>query len=273
MTDAPPSRRRAWPVILLATVIAGSLAGAGAVAWTQSNADTVAGLTPVLTPSSPAPTEPPLATADPSPSIPALPNRDFEAGNKGPGVRILQRILAGLDYDIGNIDGRFGDDTHHAVVAFQKVQGLPRDGVVGKATRRALADPVVPVPRHPKRRGTSIEVDLTRQVLYLVQEGDIGRIVDVSTGGGYTFVSRGVTKVAMTVTGDYEVYLQKDGWYESSVGPMYRSSFYLRGFAIHGSASVPPYPASHGCVRVTMSGIDRLWPKLHLGTKVSVYRS
>ncbi len=270
MTDAPPSRRRAWPAILLATVIAGSLAGAGALAWTQRTSDTVAAPTSSASPSSPAPVEP-SPSVEPAPAL-VLPNRDFEQGNKGPGVRILQRILANLDYDVGEIDGRFGDDTHHAVVAFQKVQGLPRDGVVGRATRRALSDPIIPVPRHPKRRGTSIEVDLTRQVLYLLQEGDIGRIVDVSTGGGYTFVSRGVTKVAMTVTGDYEVYLQKDGWYESSVGPMYRSSFYLRGFAIHGSASVPPYPASHGCVRVTMSGIDRLWPKLHLGTKVSVYR-
>jgi len=272
MTGEHRGRPRTWPTILLAVAIVGSLSGAGTYAWYQRETAPPAG--PATT-SSPAPSDPTsVPSVDPQPVEPALvlPNRDFEAGDKGPGVRILQRILAGLDYDVGEIDGRFGGDTHHAVVAFQKVQGLGRDGVVGKATRKALADPVVPVPRHPNRRGTSIEVDLDRQVLYLLQEGDIGRIVDVSTGGGYSFVSRGVRKVAITVTGEYEVYLQYDGWYESSVGPMYKSSFYLRGFAIHGSKSVPPFPASHGCVRVTMSSIERLWPKLHLGTKVSVYR-
>jgi hypothetical protein len=182
-------------------------------------------------------------------------------------------MLIELGYDIPAVDGRFGDDTHHAVVAFQKVNGLGRDGVVGASTRAALASPVIPEPVHPRRKGTSVEVDLTRQVLYLLHGGRIERILDASTGGGYTFVSRGVTKVAQTATGDYAVYLQYEGWYQSSVGPMYRSSFWLRGFAIHGAAEVPPYPASHGCVRVTMAAIDRLWPELHLGTKVSVYRS
>lgn len=259
----------------LAALIVASLAGSGAYLWRDARASHSAA-PQVTSPSTTSPAPEPSPSASPSPEPepePTLPDRDFAQGHKGPNVRLLQEMLGELGYDVGAIDGRFGDDTHHAVVAFQKVHGLNRDGVVGNETRDALAAPVAPKPMHPKRKGTSVEVDLTKQVLYLLRNGRVDRIVDVSTGGGYSFVSRGVQKVAITVTGDYEVYLQYDGWYESSVGPMYKSSFWLRGFAIHGSASVPPYPASHGCVRVTMSGIERLWPELHLGTKVSVYRT
>ncbi|MGC1210903.1 MAG: L,D-transpeptidase [Micromonospora sp.] len=35
--------------------------------------------------------------------------------------------------------------------------------------------------------------------------------------------------------------------------------FEEQGIAIHGYTSVPPYPASHGCVRVTLPAMDWLW--------------
>jgi hypothetical protein len=197
----------------------------------------------------------------------------LEAGARGPAVRSLQARLAELRYDIGAVDGKFSNDTHHAVVAFQKVNGLPRNGLVDPATWSALFHPIVPAARY-RLGGASIEVDLTRQVAYLVgKNGRIDRILDASTGGGYEFVSRGAHKVAITPTGTYRIYTQIDGWYESSVGWMYRSSFFLRGFALHGEGSVPPYPASHGCVRVTLPAIDRLWPSLYLGMPVSIYRT
>jgi len=39
---------------------------------------------------------------------------------------------------------------------------------------------------------------------------------------------------------------------------MYYSNYFIGGFAIHGYVDVPPYPASHGCVRVPM------WIATHL---------
>jgi lipoprotein-anchoring transpeptidase ErfK/SrfK len=45
-----------------------------------------------------------------------------------------------------------------------------------------------------------------------------------------------------------------------------------RGYAIHGSTSVPSYPASHGCVRVTLPAMNRLWSSLRIGMPVHVYR-
>ena len=197
---------------------------------------------------------------------------ELEVGAVGPAVLSLQARLAALRYDIGAVDGSFGDDTSHALVAFQKVNGLSPTGIADSATWSALFRPFVPKAKYDYP-GTSIEVDLTRQVVYLLRDGKIESIFDASTGGGYEFVSKGVTKVAITPTGTYRIYLQIDGWYESSVGWMYRSSFFLRGFALHGEVSVPPYPASHGCVRVTLSAINRLWPSLYLGMLVSIYRT
>lgn len=40
---------------------------------------------------------------------------------------------------------------------------------------------------------------------------------------------------------------------------MYRPGFYDRGWAIHGSSSIPPYPASHGCSRISTAAADMLW--------------
>ena len=61
-------------------------------------------------------------------------------GAHGGAVVTLQRRLAALHYfDVGAADGVFGAGTYHAVVAFQKVQGLTRDGVAGQVTWARLA--------------------------------------------------------------------------------------------------------------------------------------
>jgi lipoprotein-anchoring transpeptidase ErfK/SrfK len=52
---------------------------------------------------------------------------------------------------------------------------------------------------------------------------------------------------------------------------MYYSLFWLRGFAIHGYPSVPPWPASHGCVRIPMWQAPRLFSRWDVGTTVYVY--
>jgi hypothetical protein len=195
-----------------------------------------------------------------------------ESGEAGAPVRALQRRLVELHYDVGEIDGRLGYDTTHAVVAFQKVNGLDRDGAVDRELWNALYDPAVPKLQR-KGKGRRVEVDLTKQVLFLIEGKRVVRFVDVSTGGGLQSYADGSQHIASTPTGDFHVFQYIPGWYESSVGPMYESNFFATHIAIHGSGSVPPYPASHGCVRVTVSGMDRLLPELYVGMPVSVYRT
>ena len=86
--------------------------------------------------------------------------RSLSSGMTGPDVRALQHRLVTLHYDLGGVTGTYDYDTVHAVVAFEKVQSLNRDGVVGTAVWKALDDPRVPHLRHPDgARPAGLEVD------------------------------------------------------------------------------------------------------------------
>ena len=162
---------------------------------------------------------------------------------------------------VGPIDGSFGSQTYHGVVAFQKVNSLVRDGIVGPQTWAALARPVIPRPRR-WLSASSLEVNLTRQVVYLARQGVVLRILDASTGKAGT----------PTPTGNFSILRRIDGWRQSPLGLLWRPNYFSGGYAVHGSTSVPAYPASHGCARVTIPAMNRLWPLLRIGMPVSVYR-
>ncbi len=59
-------------------------------------------------------------------------------GSKGSEVKEVQRRLKQWGYYSGSVDGIFGKGTRSAVILFQKKNGLTADGVVGKATYKAL---------------------------------------------------------------------------------------------------------------------------------------
>jgi len=194
-------------------------------------------------------------------------------GAHGSAVVTLQQRLAALHYfDVRTADGVFGPNTYHAVIAFQKVQGLARDGVVGPVTWAKLAKPYVPAPRY-RLATSSLEVNLARQVLYYVRNGAIQRIVDVSTGSGAWYYSQGRWARAITPTGRFHLYWRYNGWQAGPLGSMYRPNYFYAGYAVHGMTSVPAYPASHGCVRMTVPTMDRMWSSLWIGMPVAIYSS
>ena len=65
--------------------------------------------------------------------------RALRKGINGYDVRVLQQALSDLGYDVGGVDGRFGSHTETAVRTFQTKFGLDIDGVVGRATKTAVA--------------------------------------------------------------------------------------------------------------------------------------
>jgi peptidoglycan hydrolase-like protein with peptidoglycan-binding domain len=192
-------------------------------------------------------------------------------GDSGPRVLALQRRLSSLDYWLGEANGQFGDSTQQAVYALQKGAGIARDGIVGSATQAALARGVVPTPR--STIGYVVEVDLSDDLIMIVDNGKVSAILNTSTGGGYTYVDDGVTAVANTPVGVFHVYRQVDGLVTDSLGQLWRPKYFSGGFAIHGDSYVPPYPVSHGCVRVSNEAIDWIWAEnlLPIGTEVWVY--
>ena len=258
-----------------------SLAACGTTPASQPGAATSpspATSTPAPATSTPAPATstpaPGTTSAAPSSAPTAVQQPALRLGSRGSAVKTLQQRLATLHYfDVGTADGVFEEDTYHAVIAFQKVQGLTRDGVVGPVTWAKLAKPYVPAPRY-RLATASLEVNLARQVLYYVRNGAIERIIDVSTGSGAWYYSQGRWARAITPTGRFHIYWRySSGWQPGPLGSMYRPNYFSGGYAVHGMTSVPAYPASHGCVRMTVPTMDRMWSSLWIGMPVAIYSS
>lgn len=194
----------------------------------------------------------------------------IEAGDSGPWVVLLERELASAGFRPGSPDGVFDKATLGAVYAFQKVHDLPRDGVF-RTEHWDLLDRAVALPdttASPDR----VEIDLERQVLLLVMESEVEVVLPISSGNGETYRGRGGSPVrARTPEGSYQFYRHISGWRISYLGGLYNPFYFRGGYAIHGSRSVPPYPASHGCVRVEIHDMDFLKTQLSIGMPVYVY--
>jgi hypothetical protein len=182
---------------------------------------------------------------------------NLSIGSYGRAVFALERRLHGLRFVLRQSNRFFGVDTYEAVLAFQKVHRMSRTGKVGGTVWGKLGRARIPAARHPS--GSHIEVDKTRQVLFEVHRGHVVRVMHVSTGA-----------TGNTPVGTWHVYWKQAGL--NSHG-MYYSLYWFRGFAIHGYASVPPWPASHGCVRIPMWLAPGLYSRWGLGTTVYVYYS
>ena len=219
-------------------------------------------------------TAPPETTLPPetTTTLPPAPEADgtLELGESGDAVAALQQRLVDLGYWLGEPDGSYGQLTRQAVMAFQKVEGLGRDGVAGPVTQERLAGASRPSPRG----GGGLEIDLERQVLFVVDGGQVRWAINTSTGNGEAYTtSTGGTARAATPPGQYEVRREIDGLREAPLGTLYRPKYFNGGIAIHGSGSIPAQPASHGCARVTNSAMDMLWASgaAAIGTPVWVY--
>lgn len=183
-----------------------------------------------------------------------------------------ERRLWELGYWAGTVDGKFDSASRHALIAFQKVERRPRTGRLTPNELSALRNASRTTARYPG--SGHVEIDLGRQVLFLIDEtGMVVRVLPVSTGNGDLYWDHGELHRAHTPTGSFKVLRKIKGWRTSSLGLLYHPSYILNGFAIHGSPSVPPNAASHGCIRVPMFAAKELSSLLPIGTTVYIYNS
>ncbi|NUR75434.1 MAG: L,D-transpeptidase family protein [Thermoleophilia bacterium] len=173
-------------------------------------------------------------------------------GATGASVRMLERRLQELHYAV-RADGYYGDDDVEAIYAFQKVEGLSRTGAVDAELWRRLAVAHVPRARYG---GDHVEIDKTRQVIFIVRGGRVMLVIATSTGA-----------TGNTPIGVWHVYRKVAGfdWV------LYYPNYFLRGFAVHGYPDVPPYPASHGCARIPMWVATTVYGLIPDGSAVYVY--
>nr|WP_281361833.1 L,D-transpeptidase family protein [Nakamurella aerolata] len=208
----------------------------------------------------------------------------LKTGSSGTEVQQLQQQLLDLGYWLETADGNYGQTTQQAVMAYQKAAGIPADGVAGPQTLEAIKQQVQPQPRTTS--GDAIEIDLPKQLIYIVQGGELKYTINTSTGTGQpytqevevdnpdgTTTKEVVSDVAITPTGEYQIQRGIDGMRKSKLGKLWRPRYFYEGWAIHGAEYIPNYPASHGCARMSNAAIDFIWANdlAPIGMKVWVY--
>lgn len=183
----------------------------------------------------------------------------FGIGARDAAVRLLQEELAGLRYAVP-VSGYFDEATARAVLAFRKLTSLQRvEGGVNSRIFQLLQRGAGSFHVRYPGDGDHVEADLTKQVLVEIERGGrVRRIYTMSSGKPST----------PTVIGRFRVYSKQPG--TNSHG-MVDSSYFIRGYAIHGYAEVPPYAASHGCLRIPVPDAPAVFGWIQAGYPVDVY--
>ena len=186
--------------------------------------------------------------------------------SNGDETRRAQQRLLDLGFWLGAADGDYGLTTRQAVMAFQKYHGLVTDGVLGDETARVLTEATAR-PTARADAGTLVEIDKGLQLLFFVIDGRVEWVLNTSTGSEIPYSTPNKNDPTILEEGDsvtrnglHEVYRQRaEGWWEGDLGQIYRPKYFSGGIAVHGSNSIPDYPASHGCVRVSVPAMDWIW--------------
>lgn len=180
-------------------------------------------------------------------------------GASGLRVRFLQQQLAAVHYLVPRT-GYYDDGTALGVLAYRKNNGMSRTFSANPAIFGRLAQLRggfhVRYPKH----GRHVEVNVSRQVLALINAGgSVYKVVHMSSGKPST----------PTVLGSFRVYSKTPG--TNSHG-MVDSAYFHGGYAMHGYADVPTYAASHGCVRIPIPDAAFVYSWVKYGEIVDVYR-
>ncbi len=206
-----------------------------------------------------------------APAAEAAAKPTLRYGAKGKYVKYVQERLRALHYAPGKADGKYGTDLRFAVLAFQKVNGLAPNGTVGKRTWAALARPKAPARIVSGGAANRVEISKKRQLVVVYKGGRVQLITHTSTGSGKRYCHQGRCEVARTPSGNFRVYRKINGWRHAPLGDLYKPVYFYRGYALHGSPSVPLYPASHGCARLPMRHTaDLVFRIVPIGTAVYV---
>ena len=183
-----------------------------------------------------------------------------------------EQILANLGYLTENADGRLDFMSRHAIMAFQKVEGLKRTGVLTAPLLEKMREASTPAAKYDGP--AHVEVDISRQVLFMVgDDGKVNVIVPISSGSGekYWDKTRNRYEVASTPRGEFKFNRKFNGHRKAPLGTLYYPSYFKEGWAVHGSPSIPPKPASHGCVRVPRGADKILFKQMPVGMKIYIY--
>ncbi len=172
-------------------------------------------------------------------------------------MQLFNRLLRRQGYYV-SVGKGYGEPTKRAVMAFRKVNGMSRNFDATTTMFRRLADGKGGYRLKYPGQGRHVEVDISRQVMVLADHGRAQHIFHVSTGAPAT----------PTIRGHFRFYRADPGF--NSLG-MYYSVYFRGGYAIHGYHSVPPYNASHGCIRNPIPNSRFIYNWVSIGMSIFVY--
>ncbi len=214
-----------------------------------------------------------LGVAVPSPAEAATSSQIAEA----------QRILTKFAIPTGPVDGIWGAQTAQGMCTFRQIAGLPvsRGGITSSdlATLRNYNSwyaglGSIPAPAR-NGRSTYLLANETCQTMVYVKGGAYVKVFRISTGRAGYPTPNGSFWLGATFPGwscstifPESCYIHSAGanaWYTtkgvaySKYGNMYNKRSFSGSFMLHGSGYVPTYPASHGCIRVSVANSDWLY--------------
>jgi hypothetical protein len=176
---------------------------------------------------------------------------------KGPVAKLFNRSLQAQGFHTGTRGPRVTSGTHLAIKAFRKVNGMRWSEAYSPVIfRTLLLGKGAFAPRFSD--GKHVEVDISKQVMALVDGKTPVHTFHVSTGTGGT----------PTVLGNYRFYLKQPGYNSKR---MYYSVYFIGGYATHGYSSVPNGRASHGCVRNPIQFSRFIYNWIDLGDPMHTY--
>lgn len=208
------------------------------------------------------PTEQPIATETPNPTPTETPTPTQAPQPKptpeDPDIalqRNLNRELVPFGMPKLELDGKVGNQTRRALCAVRLLTGqeTSRDTPTSTEIRNLQKRQTFKAPLG------GIVISRECQVMAVNIDNKLSMVLPVSTG----------KSEYRTPEGSFRVQYGRFGWHNSSLYPeergngnMYKPVYFNGAIAFHGSRDMYnslTYPASHGCVRVTVSDADKLW--------------
>jgi lipoprotein-anchoring transpeptidase ErfK/SrfK len=194
-----------------------------------------------------------------------------------------QLILTKFGMPVGAVDGVWGSQTARGLCAFRIVVGATasRNGI-SSSTMTTLRNynkkysKLQSIPAATRSgKTTYMYANQTCQAMLYVKGGKYQKAIAISTG-------KGTTKDDTTPNDTYTMGNTSRGWYcsgqypesckkqttgrfvtISNFGNMYNRRHVVNGVYVHGSTSVPTYPASAGCIRVSTKDSDWMYDNVN----------
>jgi lipoprotein-anchoring transpeptidase ErfK/SrfK len=177
---------------------------------------------------------------------------------KGEETALFNQALQDQGFHTGTKGGRVTLGTRLAIKAFRKTNGMRRSEAYDPTIFRALLQGKGAFQVQYPNDGRHVEVDISHQVMSLIEGDTPVHTFHVSTGAGGT----------PTIRGNFRFYLRQAGY---NAKRMYYSIYFHGGYATHGYNPVPNHPASHGCVRNPIPFSRFIYNWVQIGMPVHVY--